>query len=110
MHHGLHHALDALVIGAMGTGAQFARDPPIQIPRKVTLHLRDGAPEFGIGIARLRVASARPSVVGTPRKPDHATSSPGTEAADPEMINDCALLVAEAAMSPLFSRSNSMVS
>jgi hypothetical protein len=55
-------------------------------------------------------AFACPSIIGTAREPDHARSSLGVEAAGPEMINDRPLLVARAAMSPLVSRSRSMVS
>ena len=89
--------------------AQCAGDATRAVPWKVPLHLRDGGPQVRIRLARVRVPFARPPVVGTPRESDHATSSPGADAAGPEMINDRPLLVAGAAMRPLCSRSSSMV-
>ena len=103
----MHDALHALVIGAVGAGPQLAGDPTIAVPWEVALHLRDGRTEIGIGIALVPGAFARPSVVDTSRQPDPATSSPGAKAAGPEMINDRPLLVAEAAISLLFSKSSS---
>jgi hypothetical protein len=77
---------------------------------EVPLHLRDGGPEVGIGIARLDVAFAQPPVIDTPGKPDDVTSSPSAETAGSEMINDCPLLVAGGGDEPPSSRSSSMVS
>jgi hypothetical protein len=85
----------------MPPGPQLARDASITILWELLLHPRNGRTEVGIGLDVVLVALAWPPVVGTPRKPDHATSSLGGEATGPEMINDRPLLVAGAAMSPL---------
>ncbi len=80
----LQDALHALAIRAIGPGPQLARDTPMAVPWEPPLHPRHGRPKVGIGL--------------------------GGEAIGPEMIIDRPLLVARAAMSPLSSRSSSVVS